>query len=58
MGSDGRQLTIEHLTKDGMGGSREIEIERVIGLSLAYTLQLIVGTHLSEIVELKDKFLG
>jgi hypothetical protein len=41
-----------------MGGSREIEIERVVGLSSAYTLQLIMDTHLSEVVELKDEFLG
>jgi hypothetical protein len=41
-----------------MGGSREVEVERVVGLSSAYTLQLNMGTHLSEVVELKDKFLG
>jgi len=50
-------LTVEHLTKDRMRGSREIEIERVVGL-LSAILFDPMEAYFSKIVKLKDKFLG
>jgi hypothetical protein len=50
--------TVEHLTKDGMCWSGEVQIERVVGLLSALPCQKRETTHLSKVVKLKDEFLG